>query len=47
MLRAAGFRQLLAAALFRFCCARSDAAGARRAVWEARAEEWRRYGEDA
>lgn len=47
MLRIAGFHQLYAAAFFRFCFGRADAAKARQAVWAERAEFWRRYGEDA
>lgn len=47
MSRNAGLRQVLAAVAFRFCAWRADTALGRSALWERRALECRRYGEDA
>jgi hypothetical protein len=47
MSRTAGFRQVVAAVVFRVCVWRSDAAGSRRDAWERRAEKIRKWGEDA
>ena len=47
MSRTAGFRQVVAAVVFRVCVWRSDAAGARREAWERRAREIREWGEAA
>lgn len=47
MSRTAGIRQTVAAVVFGFCVWRSDAAGARRELWERAAAKARAWGESA